>query len=93
MSKMKPVVFDSVWDAIHALEEAAVMKLKVKLFEALRSHLDQLDMSQTAIAKKCKCSQSQVSDIVRGKISNFSLDRLVKTLHSLGVVVDMTIQK
>ncbi len=34
MSKMKPVVFDSVWDAIHAPEEAAVMKLKVKLFVA-----------------------------------------------------------
>lgn len=93
MSKMEPVVFDSVWDSIYTPEEAAVMKLKVKLFKALRSHLDQLDMSQTAIAKKCKCSQSQVSDIVRGKISNFSLDRLVKTLHSLGVVVDMTIQK
>ena len=64
--------------------ESLSLVRKAELFDEVRSHVDSLHMTQAKIAKLLGISQPRVSDIVKGKISAFSIEMLLEFLDKLG---------
>ncbi|MBF7979492.1 MULTISPECIES: helix-turn-helix domain-containing protein [Rahnella] len=75
--------FDSIWDAIEDTPERAEnMKVRSKLMRVLTAHIENNKMTQAQAAKFFGVTQPRISDLVRGKISVFSIDMLVNMLAS-----------
>ena len=64
-------------------EEAAYIELKLSLAKAFAEKRRSLGLSQTAVAKRIKSSQSRVAKMEAGDPS-VSIDLLVKSLFALG---------
>ena len=88
-----PLVFDSVWDAIRHPEKAAVLKIKSNLMQTLQEHIKQQEYSQVHVAKLCKTTQPRISNLMKGKISDFSIDILIEMLYCLDLRVDVEIKR
>jgi predicted XRE-type DNA-binding protein len=58
--------------------EAAVMLLRAQLAEALRSWVEQNELTQAQAARKLGISQPRLSEITRGKVELLSLDYLAR---------------
>lgn len=77
--------FKSVFDAIaESPEEALNMKLRASLIREIRSKVTDAGWTQTETAQQLGITQPRVSDLLRGKLSKFSLDALVNILARLG---------
>ncbi|ADW72143.1 MULTISPECIES: helix-turn-helix domain-containing protein [Rahnella] len=75
--------FDNIWDAIEETpQEAENMKIRSKLMMVLTAHIEKNKMTQAQAAKFFGVTQPRISDLVRGKISVFSIDMLVNMLAS-----------
>jgi predicted XRE-type DNA-binding protein len=86
--------FASVWDAIEDTpEEAENMKLRSVLMTALKHHLTRTKLSQAQAAKLFGVTQPRISDLMRGKISLFSLDALVNMATAAGLHIEMRVRK
>jgi predicted XRE-type DNA-binding protein len=84
--------FDSVWDAIaDTPEESANLAARADLLLAIETRLAELGWSQTTAAHNLGITQPRVSDLVRGKVSKFSLDTLVNIAARLGLHTRLTI--
>ena len=84
--------FASVWDAIEDTpEETENMKLRSGLMMALKEHIARAGMSQAQTAKLFGVTQPRVSDLMRGKISLFSLDALVSMAAAAGLHIEMRV--
>ena len=89
---MKNERFASVWDAIeNTPEEAENMKLRSSLMRALKKHLAHNNISQAQAAKLFGVTQPRISDLIRGKISLFSLDALVNMAAAAGLHVEIRV--
>ena len=64
-------------------EESAYLELKLNLAKAFSERRKTLGLSQVAVAKKIKSSQSRVAKMEAGDPS-VSIDLLVKSLFALG---------
>ena len=64
-------------------EEAAYIELKLNLAKAFSKKRKSLGLSQVAVAKRIKSSQSRVAKMEAGDPS-VSIDLLVKSLFALG---------
>lgn len=85
---MKKQRFDSVWDALEASPAvAANMKARADLMIALREAIDGWRVSQAAAAKKLGLTQPRLNDLLRGRITKFSLDALMEIASRGGVAV------
>jgi predicted XRE-type DNA-binding protein len=73
-------------------EEAALMTMRAKLMTDLRSLLTDRGWTQAQAAAALGVSQSRISDLVRGKWQQFSLDMLVTLAVRAGrrVQVELT---
>lgn len=69
--------------------EAAVLLLRCELAEALRRWIDREGLTQTAAAQRLGLAQPRISEIVRNKVENFSLDYLVALCAKAGVAVTL----
>ena len=77
--------FESVFDAIaESPEEALNMKLRASLIREIRAKVADAGWTQTETAHQLGITQPRVSDLLRGKLSKFSLDALVNMLARLG---------
>jgi predicted XRE-type DNA-binding protein len=65
--------------------------MRSQLMTALRKFVEKGRLTQAEAAKRLKVTQPRVSDLMRGKISRFSLDTLVNMLAEMGLKVDMRI--
>jgi ribosome-binding protein aMBF1 (putative translation factor) len=65
-------------------EEAAFVELKLRLSESLKRRRQSKKLSQAALAKKIKSSQSRVAKMEAGDPS-VSLDLLIRALLAIGV--------
>jgi predicted XRE-type DNA-binding protein len=78
--------FASVWDAIaDTAEEAENLKVRAALMRATRARIENFGWSQTLAAGNLGITQPRVSALMRGKISEFSLDALVSIASRLGL--------
>jgi len=84
--------FASVWDAIEdTIAEAENMKLRLSLIIALKDYIRRRELSQAQAAKLLKITQPRVSDLMRGKITLFSIDSLVNMLAAANLHVEMNV--
>jgi predicted XRE-type DNA-binding protein len=91
MKRTKKVA--SVWDAIaDTAEEAASLKLRADLMEQIATLVEKKGWTQAQAAKRCGVSQPRMNDLLRGKISKFSLDALVDVATALGCRVRMELK-
>lgn len=85
-------VFDSVWDALSDTpEEAANLRLRSELMAAIADIIEAEGWTQAEAARRCGVTQPRMSDLLRGRVANFSLDALVNVAARLGwrVSVDL----
>jgi len=91
---MKTNQFSSVWDAIaDTPEEAENMRLRADLMQTLRQHIQENGWTQNDAASQLGVTQPRISDLVRGKISLFSLDSLIRMAVSAGWQVSIRVGK
>jgi predicted XRE-type DNA-binding protein len=77
--------FDSVWDAIaDTPEEAANLSLRSDLMDKITKIVKENGWTQAEAAARCGVTQPRVNDLLRGRISRFSLDALVNIASALG---------
>jgi predicted XRE-type DNA-binding protein len=67
--------------------EATVMLLRAQLAEALRSWMEQNELTQAQAARKLGISQPRLPEITRGKVELLSLDYLVGLCAKAGIPV------
>jgi predicted XRE-type DNA-binding protein len=68
-----------------AEEEAVELEIRSALLRGLEQWLAESDMTQMAAAKILRVTQARVSDIKRGKVSQFSIDTLVRLAARAGL--------
>jgi predicted XRE-type DNA-binding protein len=70
-------------------EEAAELNIKAALFQTLQDALKKLSKAktQTELAKMLRVPQPKISDILNGKMSGFSMERIANYLTRLGYEV------
>jgi predicted XRE-type DNA-binding protein len=81
-------VFDAICDIP---EEAENLKLRADLMRELASRI--AGMSQQDAADLLGVTQPRVSELVRGKINFFGLDKLVNMAVRAGLSVTLTVRK
>jgi predicted XRE-type DNA-binding protein len=77
--------YASVWDAIaDTSEEAANLRLRSELVDQITAIIAVNGWTQVEAARHCGVTQPRVNDLLRGRISRFSLDALVNIAAALG---------
>jgi predicted XRE-type DNA-binding protein len=85
--------FSSVWDAIaDTPEQAANLQARAELMQQLSKIIKANNWKQAEAAKHCGLTQPRINDLMRGRISNFSLDALVNIAVALGQRVHLTLE-
>lgn len=78
-------------------EEIAVqresMRLRCELMVALKQHIEHVGMNQAKAAEALGVTQPRISDLMRRKISLFSLDTLVEMAAAAGLQVKIRVTK
>jgi predicted XRE-type DNA-binding protein len=91
MKKQK--VFANVWDAIESSpQEAANLELRYQLMERISGIVKREGWTQAEAANRCGVTQPRINDLLRGRISRFSLDALVNVASALGRKVKMRLE-
>ena len=92
MSKQKIQRFENVWDAIaDTPEEAVNLNLRYDLMEKISEIIKQYGWTQVEAAAHCGVTQPRLNDLLKGKISKFSLDALVNIASALGRKVTVSL--
>lgn len=85
--------FASAWDAFaDTTEEAANLKVRAELMRKITSLVQESGWTQAAAAEHCGITQPRINDLLRGRISRFSLDALVNIAASLGRQVHIELE-
>jgi predicted XRE-type DNA-binding protein len=75
----------NVWDAIaDTPQEAANLRVRSDLMREITAIIDESGWTQVEAAKHCGVTQPRINDLLRGRISRFSLDALVNVATALG---------
>lgn len=85
MSKAKTETFASVWDALaDTPEQAANLRARAELMQQIAALVKDKEWTQAEAAKRCGVTQPRINDLLRGKVSRFSLDALVNIATAIG---------
>jgi predicted XRE-type DNA-binding protein len=85
--------YNSVWDAISDTpEQAANLRARAELMQQIVALIEASGWKQTEAAKHCGITQPRVSDLLRGRVSRFSLDALVNIATALGQRVHLALK-
>ena len=86
--------YRSVWDAIaDSPEEAANLKLRSQLMDAIETYIVLEGITQKEAAKRLGVPRSRVSELVNGRISKFTIDKLVNMAVRVGLTTRITIRQ
>ena len=89
----KPKSYASVWDAIaDTPQEAANLRARSELMQKIVARLTTHDWTQAEAAKRCGVTQPRINDLLRGRVSRFSLDALVNIATALGCRVRVDLE-
>ena len=81
----KPETYASVWDAIEdTQEQAANLRSRAELMQKIAERVKQHGWTQVEAASRCGVTQPRINDLLRGRVSRFSLDALVNIATALG---------
>ena len=90
MKKRKKNIFEDIG---FSRGESLSLSRKAELFDEVRSLIESLSVTQARVAKILDTSQPRVSDIVKGKMSAFSIETLLEFLEKLGGSVSWKFKK
>lgn len=89
----KPETFSSVWDAIaDTPQQAANLQARAELMRQIAAIIKESGWKQSEAAMHCGVTQPRINDLLRGRISRFSLDALVNIATSLGKRVHVVLK-
>ena len=81
----KPTQYTSVWDAIaDTSAEAANLKARAEMMRQIAAIVKESAWTQAEAARRCGITQPRMNDLLRGRISRFSLDALVNIATAIG---------
>ncbi len=84
--------FASVWDAVaDTPAEAANLRARSQLMQRIADIVIENGWKQAEAARRCGVTQPRVNDLLRGRVSRFSLDALVNIATALGREVHVEI--
>ena len=84
--------FSSVWDAIEdSAQEAASMKLRAELANEIIERVRAQKLTQAKAATLIGVTQPRISDLMRGRLTLFSLDALVDMADRVGLRTRMVV--
>ena len=93
MIRKKVESFASVWDALaDTPEQAANLRARAELMQQIATIVTENGWTQGEAAEHCAVTQPRMSDLMRGRVSRFSLDALVNIATALGRRVHMALE-
>jgi predicted XRE-type DNA-binding protein len=94
MKSMEEQRFANVWDALASSpEESAMFTMKSDLMNAIEDQIASWHVTQAEAAKRLGVTQPRVNDLLKGKMSNFSLDKLVDLSIRAGLSIQFEIKQ
>ena len=91
---MKDQTFANVWDALEdSPEEASHMSMRSDLLIAIGQRVAGWNVTQSEAAQRLGITQPRLSDLLRGRITKFSLDALIALASKAGLSVRLDIRK
>jgi len=85
--------YASVWDAIADTPgQAANLRARTELMQKIAARLKEHGWTQAEAASCCGVTQPRINDLLRGRVSRFSLDALVNIATSLGCRVRVDLE-
>ena len=91
---MKMQKFDNVWDALaDTPEEALTLTMRSDLMSSIEKVVEGWKLPQGEAAKKLGISRPRLNDLLRGKMSKFSLDMLATLATRAGLKVQLSVKK
>lgn len=89
----KTAEYASVWDAIaDTPEEAANLRARAELMQQIEAIVRAAGWTQAETARRCGVTQPRMNDLLRGRVSRFSLDALVNIVTALGRRVRLEVE-
>ena len=93
MRKIKTERYDSVWDAIaDTPEQAANLRARAELMRQITDIVKRNKWTQAKAASQCGITQPRMNDLLRGRVSRFSLDALVNIATAIGRRVHLELE-
>ena len=93
MSRKKVESYASVWDALaDTPEQAANLRARAELMQHIAAIVKESAWTQTEAAEHCGVTQPRINDLLRGRVSRFSLDALVNIATAIGRRVHLAIE-
>ena len=91
--KQPAPTFPSVFDALaDTPQEAANLRARAELAQALAAVVQARGWTQAEAAQRCGVTQPRMNDLLRGRISRFSLDALVNMAVACGQRVRVALE-
>ena len=78
--------YASVWDALAGTPpQAANLRARAELMHKIADIVKKAHWTQAEAARRCGVSQPRINDLLRGRVSRFSLDALFNIAAALGL--------
>ena len=88
-----PEHFASVWDALaDTPEQAANLRARAELMRQISAVVKTSAWTQAEAARQCGVTQPRMNDLLRGRVSRFSIDALVNIATAIGRRVNFDLQ-
>ena len=85
--------YASVWDALaDTPEQAANLQARADLMRQIAELIQGEGWKQVEAAERCGVTQPRINDLLRGRVSRFSLDALVNIATALGRRVSVELE-
>ena len=85
--------FNSVWDALaDTPEQAANLRARAELMRQIVAVIEANGWKQSDAALHCGVTQPRINDLLRGRVSRFSLDALVNIATAIGRRVHVALE-
>lgn len=85
--------YASVWDALaDTPEQAANLRVRADLMRQIAAIIEASGWKQVEAAERCGVTQPRINDLLRGRVSRFSLDALVNIATALGRRVSVELE-
>jgi predicted XRE-type DNA-binding protein len=93
MKRPKIETFASVWDALaDTPEESVNLRVRSALMRQIAEIIESKGWTQAEAAERCGVTQPRINDLLRGRISRFSLDALVNIAAALGRKITVKVE-
>jgi predicted XRE-type DNA-binding protein len=88
------VKFDNVWDALaDTPEESLNLTFRSDLMSSIEKMVESWNITQAEAAARLGITRPRLNDLMRGKLSKFSLDALTTLATRAGLRVQMSVKK